>query len=318
MHADPLIRVSPHGPAPGDSGPPAPPAPPAPGGETAGVFLRRNSLLFLLAGAAFLLLTWPALAGLAAYWSRDPDFSHGFLIPIVSAYLLYQARREIAALPARRSLAGLFVLALSLAVFLAAYFSRINTLQRLATWTILVSAVWFALGPAILRAKPFPFLFLLLCIPPHYSLLSSFRRVLKGFATRLAADTLSLAGYEASPQGNILVVEAHQLEVADACSGIRSLMAIVATAVLFAYLFRTGIWKGLALTITAVPVTIAINVLRIIVVAVALVSLDINLAEGFVHDLVGYAVFGLSLVLLYSSWRFYDWFFRWRPLEAGT
>jgi len=216
-------------------------------------------------------------------------------------------------LSSERSYWGLVVLFLSLLVFSVGYMSFTNILQRLACWGALVGAVGFLLGTALLRAAPFPFFFLLFSIPPPFTILSPIRIGLKGFATRLSADALGLLGMAASPEGNVLAIDDHRLEVADACSGIRSLMAIVSTAVLFSYLFRTGLWKGLALALVAIPVTVAVNVVRVVVIAVLLGKFDIDVTTGASHEILGLAVFVLSLLLLYSSWRFCDWFSQGAP-----
>jgi exosortase len=291
-------------------------APHTNGEVTVASYLRHNVLAISIAAAGFVALFWPTLRGLVGYWYEDPDFSHGFLIPVISGVILFANRKDLGDLAARRSMRGLVILVVSIVVLLAGSLSFTNILERLALWGAIVGAVVFVLGPALVRRKPFPFFFLLLAIPPPFFLLTPLRLALKGFATRLSADVLLALGYGALPQGNVLSIGEHRLEVADACSGVRSLMAIVSTAVLFAYLFRTGFWKGAALTATAIPITVAVNILRIIIIAVALVSFQVDLTQGAAHELVGFAVFSLSLGLLYASWRFYDWLFRWNDLEG--
>jgi exosortase len=186
-------------------------------------------------------------------------------------------------------------------------------IERLAVWGAIVSSLWFLFGARFLRTRPFPYFYLLLCIPPPFFLLSPVRLALKSFATRLASDALVLLGFPARPEGNILAIAEIRLEVADACSGIRSLMAVTATAVLLAYLFRMGFWKGTLLTATAIPITVVVNVLRLVVIAVALTSFQIDLTSGWSHDMLGFAVFGISLSLLFAASRFVEWFFLWTP-----
>jgi len=279
-------------------------------------WLRRGALPLALAGTAYLVLSWPALVELASFYGEDPDFSHGFLVPLISAAILWSNRSTLGALPARPSAAGLASVVFFLGVFFVGHLTRTNIIQRVALWGVLTSGCWAACGPALLKAKPFPFLFLALAIPPHHALLSSIRLGLKSYATMISADVLALLGVVATPQGNVLVVDQHRLEVADACSGIRSLMAIIATAFLFAYLFRTGALRGTLLVMTAIPVTILVNVLRIVIVAVALVRVDIDLTAGLSHQTLGLIVFCVSVAALWGSWTFYQWLFRWRTYCA--
>jgi len=286
--------------------------------DSIGSFLQRHWAALFATVAGFIVLYWATLRGLVEDWSEDPDLSHGFLIPVVSATILFANRKTLGSLPARKSLFGLFVLLCSLAIFFTGILSFTNILQRLAIWGTAVGALWFVLGPAIFRSQPFPFLYLLMAIPLPFFLISPLRIALKSFATRLSADALSFLGYSAQSQGSILVMGEHHLEVADACSGVRSLLATLSTAFLFCYLFRTGYAKGTLLVLTTVPVTIVVNMIRILVVAVALVSFDLNLTSGMTHEVIGLLVFCFGAVLLYLSWRGYNWFFLWKPTEGKT
>lgn len=283
---------------------------------TVASYLRQNTPVLTLAAAGFVMLFWPTLRGLIQDCLEDPDFSHGLLIPFISGAIVFSNRGLLGSLVVHKSIAGLILLLGSVLVLIAGCLSFTNTVERLALWGAFVGAVAFLLGSAVIRRQPFPFFFLLLAIPQPFFLVAPLRLGLKGFATRLSADVLLAFGYSALPEGNILLLGEHRLEVADACSGIRSLMAITSTAILFAYLFRTGLWKGLVLTLTAIPVTLAVNILRIIMISVALVSFQVDLTHGAVHEMVGFGVFSISLGLLYVSWRFYDWLFRWKDEEV--
>lgn len=280
-------------------------------------YLRRNWFLVLAAVVGWLGLFWPTLVGLVEYWLEDPDYSHGFLVPVIAAGILYANRQAVGVLRPERSLVGLSVLLGSCGLLFLGVLSHTNVLERAAAWGSLVGGIWFLLGFRVLARAPFPYLYLLLAIPLPYNLLQPFRLALKAIATRITADLLrDLGGYAAHPEGNVLVVGEHLLEVADACSGIRSLMAIVSTAILFAYLFRTGWIKGTLLVATAVPVAVLVNVLRILIVSVALVSHSIDMTHGVEHETIGFLVFGLSLGLLFACMRFYDWLLRWKPREG--
>ncbi len=283
-----------------------------------GAYLRKNAAWILLAAAGWVALFWPTLCGLFQYWLEDPDYSHGFLIPVISAAILLRSRGRLSLVEVKGSAKGLFALLASLVLLALGALSYTNILERLAAWFALVSAIWFLLGSESVWRQRFPLVFLLLSIPPPFFLLGSFRLALKGIATRLSADILSILGYQAFAEGSVLSLGEHQLEVADACSGIRSMMAIIATAILFAHVFRCGVGKGTLLTLTAVPVTLVVNVLRILLISVALVSFDLDLTHGVRHEVVGFGVFGLSLAFLYGALRFYDWLFQWRAKDGGS
>ena len=280
--------------------------------------LRREAVFCTLAIVAYVALFWTCLRELVVAWDENPDVSHGYLIPVISLWILWQEKDRWRSDPARASWFGAIVLIGGVALYCAGYATLTNVVQRLGLWTSLVGAVWFVLGSGFVRKNWFAFGFLLFAIPPPYALFTGIKLYLKGLATRTAGDLLALGGINAEPHAGILTIGEHYLEVADACSGVRSLIAIVATATLFAHVFRAGVIKGALLVLVAIPVTVVINVLRIVIVAVALVQFDIDLVHGFAHDALGVAVFGVSLALLYWSWLLLDWLLRWEPPQTET
>jgi exosortase len=259
----------------------------------------------------FLVLFWSTIAGLLRSWADDPDFSHGFLVPLISAGILFTRREEIKSAVIRGTGLGLAGIVASLAVYFAGVLTCTDFLERLGMWGTLLCGVAFLWGMEALRRSCFPVFFLLFAIPPPDALFSPLRLALKGFATRLSADVLSAFGVSAWPEGNILLLDGlHRIEVADACSGIRSLTALLASAVLLGYLVRAGFFPGLLLAVTTIPLTILSNVIRIFVVSVLLVKWNIDLTEGWSHECLGLGTFCLSLGVLYGCWVFYRWLLR--------
>ena len=287
--------------------------------ETIAQFIRARRVPLAIGAAAFVALFWPGFTSLWTAWSKDPDFSQGFLIPVISVAILWANRERLAGLPARRSSAGLALLLASILLFLVGHLTLWEGATRYGLLGALLGSVWFLLGTPLFRTKPFPFLFLVFAIPPPAALFAPLKLGLQGIATRLSGDLLRGIGFPAISEANVLVVGDERFGVEDACSGIRSLMAIVATAVLFGYLFRTGLLKGVLLTATAIPVTIANNLLRIVIMTVAKVEYDIDLTANnpTPHNVLSLIIFSLTLVCLYLIWRFYDWLLRWKPEEKS-
>ena len=284
--------------------------------DSVSVFLKRHAIGAFLALVALIAMAWPVLTGLVQDWIDDPDFSHGFLIPLISAWIIYRNRKEILALPARRSSYGLIFLIGSLLVFFVGGLGILESPQRFGLLGVVLGAVWFLLGGSFIRRNAFPLLFLVFCIPPPDQVFSPLRLALKEFATRISADTLSVMGVPVVANVSVLILGDRSLEVADACSGIRSLMAIITSAVLFAYMFRTGLAAGILLTLTAIPVTIANNVLRIVLVGLSVHShSSLDLTQGLPHEALGLAVFIVSLAFLFIARVFYGWLFRWQPKD---
>lgn len=265
--------------------------------------LRRQALLVAIAAAWFVVLFFPVLTGLVAAWLHDPDLSYGLVVAPISAWILWQDRKALGRVRVRRSVGGGLLLGLSVLLFFVGYATSTNLFQRLALWGALVGSVLFVFGPGIIRAGSFPVAFLLFAIPPPFVLLSPARIQLKLVATNLATDVLRWLGTPAFAEGNVVLIGECRLEVADACSGIRSLMAMVATAALLSYLCRVGVARGALLTLASLPVTVIVNSLRVVVMAIALSRWNVDLGRGTPHDVLGVAVFAAGVGLLYALSR---------------
>lgn len=277
-----------------------------------------QALALASVGLGFIALFSPGLAALWTRWGSDPEMSHGYLVPLVSGLLIYQRRNvpEPVTHPHRE---GATVVLLAALIFLLS--GRITVtpfLEASAVLLGLLGTLWFLWGLGFLRKHAFALFFLLFAIPPPNPILDPLRLFLRRIATLAASGVLVKLGIPALPEGNTLSLGDGTLGVADACSGVRSLVAITAAAAFFAYLVRAGFWPATILVLTALPVTFAVNVLRIVVVAFALVSLRIDLTEGTPHEVLGIAVFALSLGLLLLNWQFLSWLLRLKAREEAT
>jgi len=280
---------------------------------TVAEYLRRSIPgLTLLAGAMGVLF-YPALKDWAQFCLQEDDFSHCLIIPLISGFLLFSRRREIAQYPVHGSSLGLAAAILSICIFVGGYLFTRNIAQRAGIIGALISIPVFLLGLDVFRRHKFAFLYLFLALPVPFTIHGELRRALQKFATLLSAGLLHSMGVPVINEENILVVDGFRLGVEDACSGIRSLMAIVSTAVLFCFLFRTGLLGGSVLVAISVPVTILVNIIRIVATAYVLSRWDIDLTTGAVHDWTGILLFGLSLALLYANWVFVKWLLKLPP-----
>ncbi len=275
--------------------------------DTVAEYLRRGFPGLLLLVGALGVFFYPALQDWAQFCLEEDDFSHCLLIPVISACLLFGRRRAIAQYPVEGSSLGLAAAVLAISVFAVGYFFTRNIFQRVGIIGTLIALPVFLLGFDLFRRHKFAFLYLFLALPVPFTIHGELRRALQKFATLLSAGLLHTMGVPVVNEENVLVVDGARLGVEDACSGIRSLMAIISTAVLFCYLFRTGLLGGSVLVLISVPVTILVNIVRIVVTAFVLFRWEIDLTTGAVHDWTGLVLFGLSLALLYVNWMFVKW-----------
>ncbi|NOY45645.1 MAG: exosortase [Deltaproteobacteria bacterium] len=234
-------------------------------------------------------------------WYLDENYSHGFLVPLVSLYLLWDRRREVAeaARRARGSWAGLVLCLVSLALFVLGRAGAELFLQRSSLVFLLMGAVLWLWGWRVFAKVLFPLAFLLFMVPLPYLVYDSVAFPLKLLAARVATDSLFWLGVPVFREGNIIHLASQTLEVADACSGIRSLVSLLALGVVYAYFMSRGWWRRLLLVVATVPIAIAANALRITGTGLLTHYVSPEAAEGFFHTFSGWVVFVAAFVMLF-------------------
>jgi len=267
--------------------------------------LERGSRPSLaVVGLAFVLVTllgtlyWPILRDLAVQWWEDDNYSHGFLVPIFSGFLIWQRRSELARLATRGTWLGLPVLVAGIATLILGDVGGENFLMRSSLVLILAGLVLFHLGQAIFRRVALPLAYLGFMIPlpaiPFYAVAFP----LQTLAAQNAAWTLDQLGVPVLIDGNVIHLSQVSLGVTEACSGIRSLISLLALAVAWAYLTLPGPWSMLALIGSAVPITIIANAGRVVATGLIGQSFGIQYAQGFYHSFSGWIIFLFAFVCL--------------------
>ncbi len=251
-------------------------------------------------------------------WLNDPNFSHGFIVPLFSAFLLWQKRAQLSAIPPRPSWFGLVVIAGAMGMLLVGIFGAELFLSRSSLLFLLAGLVIYFLGWAHFRAVLFPWLFLFLMIPIPAILFNQVTLPLQLLASWLATALLQGVGVPALREGNIIQLSAMPLEVADACSGIRSLMSLATLAIIYGYFLETGLLPRIALIIAAVPIAVAANGFRIVGTGLLVEHWDPQKALGFFHEFSGWVVFVLSMLSLLAVHRAIRWAVPAHPKMSST
>ncbi len=255
-------------------------------------------LSLFLFSASLLFLYHPILEKLVYDWWHDPNYSHGILLPLFSGYLIWQKRGELLTHPLKASWWGLLVVGVGLLFLLLGWVAGEQFTQRVSFLVVLYGGLIFLLGWPVARKLAFPVGILLLAIPIPYVIYNTLTFPLKLLATKMATSLLQSIGLSVYRDGNIIVLPNTTLEVVDACSGIRSLISLLAICVILAYFVRRPLWK-LLFVLASVPVAIGVNVLRIFVTGILSYKFGAEAAEGFFHTFSGLAVFTLSLILVF-------------------
>ncbi|MBZ5561084.1 MAG: exosortase [Acidobacteriia bacterium] len=271
----------------------------------------QAALLSVLIG----LLYYSILGQLILEWWRDPNFSHGFLVPAFSAFIVWRNRRELAALPLVSSWSGLAIIIGALAMLIVGVLGAEFFLSRCSFVFLLAGLIVFFLGWRHFRSVLFPWAFLFFMIPIPAIIFNQIAFPLQFVAARLADSLLTLLGVPVLREGNIIQLPTITLEVAEACSGIRSLMSLGALAVIYGYFLEPRAFRRVLLALAAIPIAVVANGLRVMGTGLAGYYWDPEKAEGFFHEFSGWVIFVISLALLLAFHAVLRWV--WRP-RAGT
>ena len=279
---------------------------------------RSSKWQFALLACLLAVLYGGVLAHLAAQWWRDPNFSHGFFVPAFSLYLLWDQRHTLARLRPHPDWTGLALLLLGLVSLVVGILGAELFLSRVSIVPVLGGLIALFLGWGFLRAVAFPWLFLLLMIPLPVLVFNQITFPLQILASRIAADLLPLLGVPVLREGNVIQLPAMALEVAEACSGIRSLMSLATLAIMYGYVLEQRLRMRALLALAAIPIAVTANSLRIVGTGLLVQYWDPDKAEGFFHTFSGWIIFVVSILLLFAVRRVLHWILGRTPSVPDT
>ena len=249
-------------------------------------------LLFLLYASV--------LKNLVLQWWSDPDYSHGFLVPLFSAYVLWHQRERWMKCEIRPSNFGLLVMLGAIGLFLLGSLGAELFTSRFSLLVLLAGIILFLAGWRFLRAAFFPLAFLIFLIPLPVIIYNQITFPLQLLASRFATFWLELVHVPVLRDGNVLVLSNYSLEVVEACSGIRSLLALISLAVIYVYFLEPRLWARIVLIILMIPIAIVTNAIRIMGAGMLAHRFGPAAAEGFLHEFSGWVIFLISLLLLFA------------------
>jgi exosortase len=267
--------------------------------------VRRQTALLLAWwqwGVFFILLAWiyhGILGRLVEQWWNVPDFSHGFLVPLFSAYVLWQHRKRLSGMVTAPSWQGLWVIAGALVVLIVGVLGAELFLSRSSLVLLLAGLTIYFLGWGWFRAVVFPWAFLFLMVPIPRIIFNQITFPLQFLAARLASSLLALLGVPVLREGNIIHLPAMDLEVAEACSGIRSLLSLVTLAIIYGYLLEPKLSRRVIMVVAAVPIAVLANAFRVMGTGLVAQYWGADKAEGFLHTFAGWVIFLVSLGMLF-------------------
>ncbi|MFP6580023.1 MAG: exosortase/archaeosortase family protein [Myxococcota bacterium] len=257
------------------------------------------TILGLAVIALSLALSAPILHYMALHWlSSGSDYTHGVMIVPLALYFGWERRGALRGTPVQPSWWGLVPLVLgSLSLAIGRLGVELMTMRAGVILT-LVGLVILIFGRRIFRILAFPLLFLFLMVPLPQALVNQVAFPLQLLAAEMGVAVLHAVGIPALLEGNIIHLANSELFVAQACSGLRSLMALITLGVVFAYFLERGIWRRLLIVASTIPIAIVVNALRVALTAVLAHHYGSSAATGVIHDYQGLIMFGFAFLLL--------------------
>ncbi len=262
---------------------------------------RSAWLQILTLCTVFALVYNHTLVKLVKDWSTDDNFSHGFMIPFIAAFILWYNREKIKSAAIGTSKWGYALIVAGMLLHIAGNIGAELFTMRFSIVVTLMGLTLLLFGSEVFKIALVPLCYLIFMIPIPAILWNKIAFPLQLFAARLSGDLIGFIGITVFRDGNILHLANTSLEVVDACSGLRSLTSMLALSAAFACiaaLKRSGKWL---LFLAAIPIAVIVNIVRLTVTAILAYHIGPETAEGFLHEMSGILVFLVALVLLYFT-----------------
>jgi exosortase len=254
----------------------------------------------MILSCLLLLLYAPILRNLVLQWWSDPDYSHGFFVPLFSGYILWRQRERWMKCEIKPANFGLLVMLGALGLLFVGSLGAELFTSRFSLLALLAGMILFLAGWKFLRAVSFPLGFLIFMIPLPAIVYNQITFPLQLIASRFATFWLEMVHVPVLRDGNILILSNYSLEVVEACSGIRSLMTLISLAVIYGYFLEPRLWVRIALVVLMVPSAIVSNAIRIMGAGMMAHRFGPAAAEGFLHTFSGWVIFLVALLLLFA------------------
>lgn len=279
--------------------PVAPQTPPAAVHATTSKVSWQSILWF---GALLILCYAPILYRMGVQWATDENMGHGFFVPLVAGYIAWQRKDILLATPRQPNGWGLFLVIFAAAEALAATLGAELFTARVAFVLALFGVVLYLGGTKCVKALLFPLLLLLFMIPIPAIIYAALTLKLQMLASQLGEVLIGAAGIPVLRAGNTLTLPSQTLDIAEACSGIRSLLSLAFLSLVYAYFADRRVWMRWVLLVLTVPIAIAANGIRIGLTGI-LSEVNTQLAQGLYHETEGFIVFIIALVaLIFAHW----------------
>jgi exosortase D (VPLPA-CTERM-specific) len=255
-----------------------------------------------LAVAVALFVFWTGVDNMMGKW-ETPEYSHGYLIPLVAAFLIWQRKDELERLALPAAWSGFAVVLLGLFLFLAGDLATLYVVVQYAFLVVVVGLALATVGWAGVKRLWAPLLILFFMVPLPNFLYNNLSAQLQLISSEWGTAVIRALGISVNLEGNVIDLGAMKLQVVEACNGLRYLFPLTTVGFIVAYFYEAPFWKRAVVFLSAIPITVVMNSLRIAVTGVLVDRYGTAHAEGFLHDFEGWVVFmaafGVMLALMW-------------------
>jgi len=243
----------------------------------------------------------PTINWMIGRWNgKESYYSHGFLIPVISLFIIWQRRGALSKIKISGNMLGLWIVAVCLAIHIVCAALRVYFLSGFTIIPLIYGLVLFFFGKEMVSKLTFPILFLFAMVPLPLAVIGTLTVKLKLLATQLSVFVLNAVGFRCIQDGSLIRMPTSFIEVAAPCSGLRSIISLVTLGLLFAYAVKTSFLKKSILFLSSIPIAIATNVMRIVLVAVVNDLYGEKFAMGAFHDFTGFLIFIVAFLGLFG------------------
>ena len=279
--------------------------PDAPAAEPAGIVVWRQPLLVWLVLAAAAGLLYAAfhvgLHGMVRVWGDLEEYSFGYMVPAITAFLIWQRKDQLERLPFDGTWLGPTAVVAGTFVLMLANLSTITVLEQYAFLLTLFGVALALMGRTAFRIILVPLCILVFMIPLPFFMINQLSEVLQLVSSELGVMVIRACDISVFLDGNAIDLGVYKLQVADACSGLRYLFPLMTLGFIAAYLFNAPLWQRAIVFLSTIPLTVGMNSLRIGIIGVTVNFWGIQMAEGFLHFFEGWIIFMACMTLLLAE-----------------
>jgi len=266
-------------------------------------FLTINNGAIAFLTFLFFILFQPVIFKLIESWDVDPNYSHGFFIPFISLYFFYTKWELIKKSTISPSNKGLLIVLCGLILFILGWISSLDFVQGISMLIVLWGSIIYLYGKEIGKLITFPICYLIFMIPLPAIVWNRLSVPLSLIASSISTRLMELLGMVVYREGNVITLPNITLQVVEACSGLRSLVTLMALSAALAYMSNLSVFKKIILFLCAIPIAIVGNVIRLTATGILAENFGAQMAQGFIHEFSGWVVFIVGFFFLFLIQR---------------